>query len=114
VSLRVGLGANRLLLRSNRLLHSREQLRFQATHDALTFLWNRRSILQVLNEELIRATRTGSMVGTLMLDFDLFKSANDTRGHQAGDAVLAQVAGRVVQAVRSYDKVGHYGSTFGL
>ncbi len=105
---RVQVGS-RILRLQTELLRSREQLRFQATHDALTGLLNRRTILQALQEELTRADRTGESVGVLMLDLDRFKKVNDTHGHHAGDAVLAEVAGRVVQAVRCYDKVGRYG-----
>jgi diguanylate cyclase (GGDEF)-like protein len=44
-----------------------------------------------------------------MLDLYNFKNVNDTHGHLTGDAVLAEVAGRIVSVVRSYDAVGRYG-----
>ena len=99
----------RILHLQDELVRSREQLRLQATHDALTGLINRRCVIQALNDELARAERTGSAVGVLMLDLDHFKQVNDVHGHQAGDAVLAEVAGRMVSVLRTYDKVGRYG-----
>ncbi len=99
----------RILQLQDELLRSRDQLRLQATHDALTGLWNRRSIIQALHDELARGQRTGSALGVLMLDLDDFKSINDTRGQQIGDAVLVEVAGRLAHAIRSYDKLGRYG-----
>ena len=99
----------RILHLQDELVRSREQLRQQATHDALTGLLNRRYIIQSLNDELARAERTDRPVGVLMLDLDHFKQVNDVHGHQAGDAVLAEVAGRMVSVLRTYDKVGRYG-----
>ncbi len=99
----------RILQLQDELLRSRDQLRLQATHDALTGLWNRRSIIQALHDELARGQRTGTVVGALMLDLDNFKTVNDTHGHQVGDAVLVEVAGRMAHALRSYDKLGRYG-----
>ncbi len=99
----------RILRLQNELVRSREQLRLQATRDALTGLLNRRCIIQGLSDELSRAERGTKPIGVLMLDLDHFKQVNDLHGHLAGDAVLAEVAGRLVSAVRSYDKVGRYG-----
>jgi diguanylate cyclase (GGDEF)-like protein len=99
----------RILHLQDELLRSREQLRLQATHDALTGLLNRRSVIQALGDELARAERTGRPLGVLMLDLDHFKQVNDVHGHQCGDAVLAEVAGRMVSVLRTYDKVGRYG-----
>ena len=86
-----------------------EEIRFQATHDGLTGLWNRTAILDILKRELGRARREGSSVGVLMADLDHFKKINDTYGHMAGDAVLREVAQRLQAGVREYDAVGRYG-----
>jgi diguanylate cyclase (GGDEF)-like protein len=86
-----------------------EEVRYRATHDALTGLWNRGAILDVLKRELVRAQREGTSVGVLLGDLDHFKSVNDTYGHLAGDAVLRESAQRISAAVRSYDSVGRYG-----
>jgi diguanylate cyclase (GGDEF)-like protein len=104
--LRVG---ERILTLQHDLIQAREDLRFQATHDALTGIFNRGTILEFLNRELGRAARSQSATGILMLDLDHFKQVNDTYGHLTGDVVLKEVAGRISQAVRSYDLVARYG-----
>ena len=90
-------------------LSTTEAYRFQATHDALTGLWNRGAILDILRRELLRAQREGSLVGVILADLDHFKGVNDTYGHLVGDAVLQESAQRISAAVRSYDAVGRYG-----
>jgi diguanylate cyclase (GGDEF)-like protein len=82
---------------------------YQATHDALTGLWNRRSIMRTLEAELSRGDREDSEVGVIMADLDHFKQINDTFGHQAGDAVLVEVAARFTHNARPYDVIGRYG-----
>lgn len=90
-------------------LEENEEVRYRATHDALTGLWNRGAILDILKRELVRAEREGNNVGVLLADLDHFKSVNDTFGHLAGDAVLKESSQRILAAVRSYDAVGRYG-----
>jgi two-component system cell cycle response regulator len=99
----------RILGLQNELIRAREELRFHATHDALTDLWNRKGIMDLFAHELARAHRTGEPLGLMMIDLDHFKAVNDTYGHAAGDAVLKEVAYRLVHSVRSYDLVGRYG-----
>ncbi len=86
-----------------------EEVRFQATHDALTGLLNRGAILDILKREVVRAQREGTTVGTVIADLDHFKEVNDTYGHLVGDAVLREAAQRITAAVRTYDAVGRYG-----
>ena len=108
--LRVRLHAGRRILDlQEELLKAREALREQATHDGLTGLLNRTTILEKLDDELSRAVRTGTPVSVLMTDLDRFKSINDTHGHLAGDAVLREAARRLKAAARRYDSVGRYG-----
>jgi diguanylate cyclase (GGDEF)-like protein len=104
--LRVG---KRILTLQDGLIRAREDLRFQATHDALTGIWNRRALLDLLQRELERARRSQGATGLLMLDLDHFKQVNDTHGHLAGDEVLREVAARIMQVIRSYDLVGRHG-----
>jgi diguanylate cyclase (GGDEF)-like protein len=104
--LRVGL---RMLDLESRLVEARESLRFKASHDSLTTIWNRGAIIEMLERELSRARRDGSSVGILLADIDHFKKVNDTRGHLVGDEVLRAVTGRLKGEVRSYDSVGRYG-----
>lgn len=91
------------------LLAAKAQLERLANRDALTGLWNRRVILDRLDEELVRAERERSGVGAILLDIDRFKLINDRLGHQQGDAVLQQVAQRLKESLRPYDSVGRYG-----
>lgn len=108
--LRVRIRAGRRILDlQEELLQAREALREQATYDGLTGLLNRTNILEKLDDELARATRSGSAVSVLMVDLDRFKSVNDTQGHLTGDAVLREAASRLRSASRRYDAVGRYG-----
>jgi diguanylate cyclase (GGDEF)-like protein len=84
-------------------------LREQATKDHLTKLWNRRSIFEFLEKELLRAKRTVLPVSVLMADLDHFKLVNDTQGHLTGDQVLVEVATRFARLTRPYDFAGRYG-----
>lgn len=99
----------RILSLQQQLLKAQEDLRFQATHDALTGLWSRGAVLDLLQRELRRGRRSGAGTGILMIDLDHFKKINDSYGHLAGDVVLKEIAGRIGHAVRSYDFVGRYG-----
>lgn len=77
--------------------------------DALTGLHNRRSILDLLEQEVARAQRQQQPLSVVILDLDHFKKINDTWGHPTGDRVL-QTAARVLgDSVRSGDHVGRYG-----
>ncbi|MBZ5724033.1 MAG: diguanylate cyclase [Acidobacteriia bacterium] len=108
--LRVRLRAGRRIIDlQEELMRAREALREQATHDGLTGLLNRASILEHLQNELARAGREGQPVSLLMVDLDHFKAINDTCGHLAGDAVLREAAHRMKAAVRRYDAIGRYG-----
>ncbi len=108
--LRVRLRAGRRILDlQSELVAAREALRIQATHDNLTGIANRGAILDSLRTELSRASRDRKPIAVLMADVDRFKQINDTRGHQAGDEVLREVAHRMKSAMRNYDAVGRYG-----
>ena len=99
----------RILELQAELLRTREALRDQATHDALTRVLNRAGILDFLEKELDRSRRVGTPLAIILTDLDHFKSVNDNYGHLAGDEVLRRVGSQLRAEVRSYDAVGRYG-----
>lgn len=99
----------RILALQNSLIAAREELNFQATHDALTGLVNRAVVLDAINREHSRQAREGGSFGIILIDLDHFKSVNDTHGHPVGDAVLRESTRRMAASVRPYDTVGRYG-----
>lgn len=99
----------RILHLEDRLVEAREDMRFKATHDALTSLWNHGMIIDLFQREVGRAQREGSSVAILMCDLDHFKQVNDTYGHIVGDELLRETARRLTSEVRPYDAVGRYG-----
>jgi diguanylate cyclase (GGDEF)-like protein len=101
--------ARRILDLQEQLVLAREALRVQATHDGLTGLLNRTSIMEALRTELSRTAREHHPVAVLMVDLDRFKLVNDTYGHLAGDAVLRETARRMKSSARPYDSIGRYG-----
>lgn len=86
-----------------------EELVHRATHDHLTGLPNRGLLLDRLELALARARREGTPVALLFVDLDRFKEVNDTHGHDAGDAVLVQLAGRMAEVLRPSDTVARLG-----
>jgi two-component system, cell cycle response regulator len=106
VRLRAG---TRIIDLQRELLEAREALREQATKDFLTHLWNRSSILDILQKELVRGARENRSVGVVLADLDRFKNVNDTFGHFAGDALLREFSRRMLVSMRSYDAIGRYG-----
>lgn len=106
VRLRAG---RRILELQKKLIAAREELRIRATRDALTGLWNRTAIFDLLRREVARAERGAVSLSIVMADVDHFKRVNDVYGHLVGDVVLQEVARRVQTALRPYDEVGRYG-----
>jgi diguanylate cyclase (GGDEF)-like protein len=106
VRLRAG---TRIVELQDQLLSTREVLRFQATRDYLTNLWNRSSIIEILEKELARSERHGTPVGVVLADLDYFKAINDTHGHGAGDTALRESTARMQRSLREYDSLGRYG-----
>ena len=99
----------RILDLQRSLIETREELRFRATHDALTGIANRGVILEEAAREHSRRSREGGSFGIIMADLDHFKQVNDTCGHSGGDAVLKAASRRMTESVRKYDIVGRYG-----
>lgn len=105
---RIGVGLRTLELQ-RRLNIANHMLAYRADHDDLTGLRNRGAVIEQLESELARAQRTNSDLSIAILDIDLFKSVNDTYGHQVGDRVLREFAERLRDTFRPYDTVGRYG-----
>lgn len=86
-----------------------EKLRTQSLRDPLTGLYNRRYMEDALDRYLNMAERTKAQTSVIMIDLDNFKKLNDAHGHAKGDAVLCDVAGQLVGALRPSDVVSRYG-----
>ena len=88
--------------------HAHHEAVFAATTDFLTALPNRRAFVAALEEEIARDSCWGPF-GLAILDLDRFKPVNDTFGHNAGDALLKEVAERLVRAVGRRGMVARLG-----
>jgi diguanylate cyclase (GGDEF)-like protein len=99
------------LIEMTRLLEDKnERLRHMSTLDALTGIFNRRRVMEFLDQEWRRGVRDGAWLSLLMIDVDHFKAFNDTLGHQAGDDCLWLVANCLKRCLkRAADLVGRYG-----
>lgn len=80
-----------------------------ATHDDLTGIWNRRKFMEMLQEERMRAERSGSGFAVAILDLDRFKQVNDRFGHLVGDVALKEAAALLQAAMRATDRAARYG-----
>ncbi len=98
------------LVRANERLSAlnRELAEISIT-DSLTQVFNRQYFMDRIKQEVKRSYRYGTHVSLLMLDIDYFKKVNDTYGHQAGDSVLAGVAGLIKDGLRDTDLFARYG-----
>jgi diguanylate cyclase (GGDEF)-like protein len=85
------------------------RLRHMSQTDGLTGVDNRRHVEERLTEMFEHAARLNEPLAVVMCDVDHFKSVNDTLGHQAGDAVLKQLAEVLRTTAREIDRVGRYG-----
>jgi len=89
--------------------HSEAETRHLALHDPLTGLPNRALFRDRLQHALARSNRRDTTLAVLFLDVDNFKVVNDSLGHEAGDELLAALAPRLAEAVRSGDTVARFG-----
>jgi diguanylate cyclase (GGDEF)-like protein len=101
--------AMRILRLQETLLENQQQLKDKSITDALTGIWNRGGIMDILDKEIERYSRSNESVGIIMADIDHFKSVNDNYGHLVGDAVLMETARRIADTLRKYDAVGRFG-----
>lgn len=86
-----------------------QALRFRATHDALTHLYNRDHFVDVLKRALARSQRQSAHCGLIYIDLDDFKPINDRYGHAAGDLVLKTVAANLQKALRRSQSAARLG-----
>ncbi len=91
------------------LKQSMAQAQRLADRDGLTGLYNRRKMLDLLENALSDAAQHGGRVGVLFIDLDGFKGVNDRHGHAVGDRLLTTVAARIAARARAGDCVCRYG-----
>jgi diguanylate cyclase (GGDEF)-like protein len=106
---KVSLKSKQIHEQMSELERSRAALHEEATHDPLTALANRRLFYDRLQHAIRRAHRYGGKVGLLYVDLDRFKDINDRHGHHIGDAVLIEVAQRLLDSVRESDSIARLG-----
>ena len=99
----------RVLSLEEELVKARDEMLYKATHDPLTGIWNRASILCQLESDLEQSFQQNVPLSVLLCDVDHFKQVNDKYGHLVGDMVLQEVAARLTKAVHCGDAVGRYG-----
>jgi diguanylate cyclase (GGDEF)-like protein len=88
---------------------ARRRLEIEAMTDALTGLHNQRAFRRRLSDEISRAGRYERPLSLVLIDLDAFKAINDVDGHLTGDLVLAEVARRILAAVRVEGLVARLG-----
>jgi diguanylate cyclase (GGDEF)-like protein/PAS domain S-box-containing protein len=86
-----------------------ERLRWQATHDHLTEIYNRRYLETHLEEEIRRVQRSGIRSAIVYLDLDRFKYVNDAVGHDVGDQLLIDIGRVLTRQLRRHDIVARIG-----
>jgi diguanylate cyclase (GGDEF)-like protein len=98
-----------VLARTQELVEKNRELEVLSVTDRLTGLYNRRKLDAILDEELAMHRRYDSAFSVIMLDIDHFKQINDTYGHPAGDAVLAELAKLLRERTRQVDVLARFG-----
>jgi diguanylate cyclase (GGDEF)-like protein len=91
------------------LWQTNQQITYQATHDDLTRLLNRRAFWLLARHQAYLSQRQGLPLGIMMLDVDDFRAVNEAHGHLAGDRALRVVALVLEQRLRKSDVVARYG-----
>jgi two-component system, cell cycle response regulator len=105
---RVAVGC-RIIEMQGELLRTRNALAYEATHDPLTGILNRRAIEATFSRELSRARRNNECLAVAICDIDYFKKINDTYGHAVGDEVLCGFVRILESGMRDYDYLGRFG-----
>ena len=92
-----------------RISKARRKIQEMAIKDPLTGIYNRRYLMNRLEEELERVKRKAVPVGCLLIDIDHFKKINDRYGHLFGDVVLKELCTRIQAVIRPYDTFARFG-----
>ncbi len=91
------------------LRESQQLLAWQATHDTLTGVYNRKALMEGLSASLAAASGEKTPLWVAFVDLDRFKYVNDRYGHAVGDRLLATLAKRLQAVLRQDDLIGRYG-----
>ncbi len=89
--------------------HYEERLEYQANHDSLTGLPNRKILSDRLAQSVSHSRRAGKWAAAMLMDLDRFKIVNDSLGHDAGDEILREMGRRLSNMMRSGDTVARLG-----
>jgi diguanylate cyclase (GGDEF)-like protein len=101
--------AERVLALTGQVQKQSAELRYHATHDGMTGLWNREALLSLIFQETDRVQRMRTPLSLMLLDLDDFSRVNHDYGYEAGDRVLVELANRFRRQLRSYDLIGRCG-----
>ena len=83
-----------------------EKLKFLATTDSLSGLYNRAEFMNLAKSEFARAKRNNEVLSLLIMDLDNFKVINDTFGHAAGDEIIREIGSMILTNFRKTDIEG--------
>ncbi len=98
-----------VLRAQKRLKVKQEELKYIASHDALTNLFNRREFEDLLDKSISNCLRNKASLALLIIDLDNFKATNDSFGHVHGDELLKQFSNRLVLLIRKGDILARIG-----
>jgi len=93
----------------DKLLDTHQEIERHAYYDSLTNLPNRRLFKENLESAINTSARTGEVFGVFFLDIDNFKAINDSLGHDVGDTLLIEVSRRILNSIRTNDKLSRIG-----
>ena len=101
--------AERLQALTSRIQKQSAELRYHATHDPLTGLWNREALISLIFQETDRVQRMKTPLSLMLLDLDNFSRVNHDYGYEIGDRILIEIGTRFRRQLRSYDLIGRSG-----
>ncbi len=101
--------AERVQSLASRIQKQSAELRYHATHDPLTGLWNREALISLIFQETDRVQRMKTPLSLMLLDLDNFSRINHDYGYEIGDRMLIEIGTRFRRQLRSYDLIGRCG-----